>query len=54
MYFKVENIFEIFQSPLNGACRSDSIIVELVNRPLWLKFAPHTLENIITKSKSMF
>ncbi|CAF1181352.1 unnamed protein product [Adineta ricciae] len=37
-------------SPLNGACRSDSIIIELVNRPLWLRFAPHTLENIITKT----
>ncbi|CAF3578108.1 unnamed protein product [Adineta steineri] len=37
-------------SPLNGACRSDSIIVELVNRPLWSRFAPHTLENIITKT----
>ncbi|CAF3437991.1 unnamed protein product [Rotaria socialis] len=36
--------------PLNGLCRSDSMAVELVNRPLWLKFAPHTLENIITKT----
>lgn len=45
--------FGYFQSPLNGACRSDSIIVELVNRPLWVKFAPHTLENIITKSKNL-
>ncbi|CAF0746921.1 unnamed protein product [Rotaria sp. Silwood1] len=35
--------------PLDGTCRSGSIIVELVNRPLWLKFAEHTLENIITK-----
>jgi len=41
------------QSPLDGACRSDSIVVELLNRPLWLKFAPHTLENIITKRKSL-
>ena len=27
------------------------IVVELANRPLWAKFASHTLENIITKSK---
>ncbi|CAF2418474.1 unnamed protein product [Rotaria sp. Silwood2] len=35
--------------PSDGACRSGSIVVELVNRPLWLKFAEHTHENIITK-----
>ncbi|CAF3459949.1 unnamed protein product [Rotaria socialis] len=35
--------------PLDGACRSGSIVVELLNRPLWLKFIEHTLENIITK-----
>lgn len=39
----------MLHSPLDGACRSDSIAIELLNRPLWLKFAPHTLENIITK-----
>jgi len=39
---------------LDGACRSDSIIVELANRPLWLKFAPHTHENVVTKRKYIF
>ncbi|CAF0844439.1 unnamed protein product [Rotaria sordida] len=34
----------------DGTCRSDSIVVELINRPLWLKFAEHTLENIVTKT----
>ncbi len=39
---------------MDGACRSDSIIVELANRPLWLKFAPHTHENVVTKRKCIF
>ncbi len=28
--------------------------MELIDRPLWLKFAPHLLENIITKSECRF
>ncbi|CAF0830498.1 unnamed protein product [Adineta steineri] len=43
------NNVDYLTSPSNGSCQSNSVIVELVNRPLWMKFASHTHENIITK-----
>ncbi|UJR33017.1 hypothetical protein I4U23_020477 [Adineta vaga] len=37
-------------SSSNGICQSDSVAVELLNRPLWLKFASHIHENVVTKT----